>query len=134
MTWKIRMAGPVRDHPGPDQGRKGIAAPSARTRLTPACGRLRTRGTRAPRQLLGLRAHHAMAMTTRFCPLGWFMLATAACVGPDIDYGEVKTVEVSEANPGGYRLSSGDELQIVFAYHPERNVKLTVRPDGRVSM
>ena len=66
------------------------------------------------------------------------LLATAlllpACVGPNLDYGEIRTVEVMEANPGGYRLSAGDQIEVVFAFHPERNIRLTVRPDGKVSM
>ncbi len=73
-------------------------------------------------------------MTT--CPwrLVWLASAATACVGPDIDYGEVRTVEVTEANPGGYRLTAGDEIQVVYTYNPEHNIKLTVRPDGRISM
>ncbi|MEM7200741.1 MAG: polysaccharide biosynthesis/export family protein [Planctomycetota bacterium] len=58
----------------------------------------------------------------------------SACVGPDIEYGEVATVMLNQANPGGYRLSAGDQLQVNFAYHPERNIGITVRPDGKVSM
>ncbi len=61
-------------------------------------------------------------------------LGGVACVGPDIDYGEIRSVEVMEANPGGYRLSAGDQIEVVFAYHPERSIPLTVRPDGKVSM
>lgn len=74
-----------------------------------------------------------MQASTLLCSLALCALF-GACVGPDIDYGEIRSVEVMEANPGGYRLSSGDQIEVVFAYHPERNINLTVRPDGKISM
>ncbi|MBM3740396.1 MAG: hypothetical protein FJW39_31965, partial [Acidobacteria bacterium] len=33
-----------------------------------------------------------------------------------------------------YRLEAGDEIEIKFLYNPELSDKITIRPDGRISM
>lgn len=46
-------------------------------------------------------------------------------------------LEASAAAPVGdtqYRLQPGDTLRVKFLYHPEMDVKLPVRPDGKITL
>ena len=61
-------------------------------------------------------------------------LLSGACVGPDIEFGEVRTFEVERPEMRPYLVAAGDRLGVTFSYHPERNTTVTVRPDGRFSM
>jgi polysaccharide export outer membrane protein len=47
---------------------------------------------------------------------------------PPLD--SVRVVAVSSE----YRIQGGDVLRIKFAYHPEHDVKLPVRPDGKITL
>ena len=62
------------------------------------------------------------------------LFGACASVHPELEYGEIRSVELKEAHVGGYRLAAGDDIEVIFAYHPERSIKLTVRPDGMISM
>ena len=61
-------------------------------------------------------------------------LLVASCIGPDIDFGEVRNFEVERPEPSPYLVAAGDQLGILFSYHPQRNTRVTVRPDGLFSM
>lgn len=39
-----------------------------------------------------------------------------------------------QAPPSAYRIGAGDELEIKFFFAPELNERMTVRPDGKISM
>ena len=62
------------------------------------------------------------------------VFASAACVGPDIDYGEIRTFDVERLETVPYRIAEGDGLTIRFTYHPERTTSVKVRPDGILSI
>jgi len=47
---------------------------------------------------------------------------------PPLD--SVRTV----APTGDYKIQSGDILRIKFAYHPDHDIKLPVRPDGKIAL
>ncbi len=58
----------------------------------------------------------------------------AACVGPDINYGETVTFEIDDVEVGDYIIAAGDQLQVKFQYHQNLDIAMTVRPDGKISM
>ena len=45
-----------------------------------------------------------------------------------------QTTQASLISEKEYRIQVGDELDIKFFYNPELNEKVTVRPDGRISL
>src|SRR5262245_22064563 len=85
------------------------------------------------RRALGAAASIPNIPTALIALLGLGAVATG-CVGPDIDYGEVRTFEVERLEEGPYLIAAGDGLSIQFLYHPERNAAVQVRTDGKFSM
>ena len=78
-----------------------------------------------------------MVLLGRALPLGTALAAlafTGACSSPDVGYGDTAVFEVDESDLGPYRIRPGDGLQVMFAYHGERNQGVLVRPDGKFSI
>ncbi len=67
--------------------------------------------------------------------LGGALLTFGGCSSFN-EYAPVSEIQagVPEASKAGYRIGAGDELEIKFFFTPELNDKMTVRPDGKISL
>lgn len=62
-------------------------------------------------------------------------LAGAGCGGKQIDIPSAEAVPALQAHaPSEYVLRAGDELEIKFFLNPELNERVTIRPDGKLSL
>lgn len=82
-----------------------------------------------------------MRFSTRHLPVVFLLfltLALGACAsGPQVvNPASVAEVETQAQRTAGeiYRIIAGNELDIKFYYTPELNERVTVRPDGRISL
>ena len=62
-----------------------------------------------------------------------FFLVGCASQHPNIKP-EAAGVTATSQKPQDYLIQPGDELEIKFFYNPEINEKVTVRPDGKISL
>lgn len=71
----------------------------------------------------------------RILVLALFPLFACATTGPAFPAdGSPLVYETPEPEPEAYRIAPGDGLALQFAFHPERNLEFTVRPDGKISI
>lgn len=68
--------------------------------------------------------------------LGGALLALGACAVLPGDYAPISEIQAAAPDmpKAGYRIGAGDEIEIKFFFTPELNDKLTVRPDGKISL
>ena len=71
-----------------------------------------------------------------FCLAAFALLAAVACsTGPGFpDDGSPIVYDTVDFELEPYRIAPGDGLAVQFAFHPQRNTELTVRPDGKISL
>jgi len=62
-----------------------------------------------------------------------FFLVGCASQQPNLKP-EAAGIKITSQKPRDYLIQPGDELEIKFFYNPEINEKVTVRPDGKISL
>ncbi|MDR3448285.1 MAG: polysaccharide biosynthesis/export family protein [Alphaproteobacteria bacterium] len=69
---------------------------------------------------------------------GLCLCGLAACAQDDRNYTPLATIKADppplQMPKTAYRIGPGDELEVKFFFAPELNDKLTVRPDGKISI
>ncbi|MDD4616428.1 MAG: polysaccharide biosynthesis/export family protein [Alphaproteobacteria bacterium] len=70
-----------------------------------------------------------------FAALTLGMALLSACASKPVNYAPLSELRlpVLEARPE-YRIGLGDELEVKFFFAPELNDRVTVRPDGKISL
>ena len=80
--------------------------------------------------------------STRFVKASWlgvFLVAIlGGCVAAPHNFTPLASIKTDPSLPqtfkSAYRLGAGDEVEVKFFFTPELNDRLTVRPDGKVSI
>ena len=75
---------------------------------------------------------------TRLLLIGGCLAALAACAQPQPNFAPLETIKFdpppAQTPPSAYRIGPGDELEIKFFSAPDLNDRMTVRPDGKISI